>query len=93
MRADATATTFKLPVWLNPPDDAELGDRARLITKVLSEMQAQMTAMKEEATKVEAFKMTTCSKSAKNSSQDDKGNKKQPKSKSKPAVHGSPDDQ
>ena len=46
-------------------------------------MQAQMTAMKEEATEVEASKMTTHSKSANNSSQDDKGNKKQPKSKSK----------
>ena len=66
--------TFKLPVWSNPPDDAELGDQAQLITKVLSEMQAQMTAMKEEATEVEASKMTTHSKSDKNSSQDDKGN-------------------
>ena len=56
-------------------------------------MQAQMTAMKEEATKVEASKMTTCSKSAKNSSQDDQGNKKQPKLKSKQAAHGSQDDQ
>ena len=27
-RADMTAMTFKLPVWLNPPNDAELGDRA-----------------------------------------------------------------
>ena len=45
-------------------------------------MQAQMTAMKEEATEVEASKMTTHSKSAKNSSQDDKGDEKQPKSKS-----------
>ena len=78
-----TATTFKLPVWLNPPNDAEPGDQARLITKVLSEMQAQMTAMKEEAIEMEAFKMTTHSKSAKNSSQDDKGIEKQPKSKSK----------
>ena len=59
----------------------------------LSEIQAQMTAMKEEATKVEASKMTTHSKSAKNSSQDDKGNKMQPKSKLKQAVHGSQDDQ
>ena len=42
-----------------------------------------MTAMKEEAIEVEASKMTTRSKSAKNSSQDDKGNEKQPKSKSK----------
>ena len=75
--------TFKLPAWSNPPDDAEPGDLARLITKVLSDVQAQMTAMKEEATEVEASKMTTHSKSAKNSSQDDKGNKKQPKSKSK----------
>ena len=85
-----TATTFKLPVWPNPPKDAELGDQAQLITKVLSEMQAQMTAMKEE---VKASKMTTHSKSAKNSSQDDKGDEKQPKSKSKQAVHGSQDDQ
>ena len=46
-------------------------------------MQAQMTAMKEEATEVEASKMTTRSKSAKNSSQDDKGDEKQPKSKLK----------
>ena len=37
--------------------------------------------------------MTTCSKSAKNSSQDDKGNEKQPKSKLKQAAHGSQDDQ
>ena len=81
-RADTTAMTFKLPVWSNPPDDAELGDRARLITKVLSEVQAQMTVMKEEATEVEASKMTTRSKSAKNSSQDDKGDEKQPKLKS-----------
>ena len=59
----------QLPVWLNPPDDAEPGNGARLITKVLSEMQAQMTAMKEEAkAKVEASKVTTHSKSAKNSS-------------------------
>ena len=56
-------------------------------------MQAQMTAMKEEATEMEASKMTTYSKSAKNSSQDDKGDKKPPKSKSKRAVHGSQDDQ
>ena len=27
-KADATAMTFKLPVWSNPPDDAELGNRA-----------------------------------------------------------------
>ena len=78
MRVDMIATTFKLPVWPNPPDDAELGDSARLITKVLSEMQAQMTAMKEEATEVEALKMTTHSKSAKNSSQDDKGDESNP---------------
>ena len=78
-----TATTFKLQVWSNPTDDAELGDHARFITKILSEMQAQMTAMKEEATKVKASKMTTHSKSAKNSSQDDKGNEKQSKLKSK----------
>ena len=45
--------TFKLQVWSNPPDDAELGHQAQLITKVLSEVQAQMTAMKEEAIKVE----------------------------------------
>ena len=56
-------------------------------------MQAQMTAMKEEATEVEASKMTTYSKSAKNCSQDDKGNEKQPKSKLKRAVCGSQDDQ
>ena len=56
-------------------------------------MQAQMTAMKEEATKVEASKIITHSKSAKNSNQDDKGDEKQPKSKSKQAVHGSQDDQ
>ena len=55
-------------------------------------MQAQMTAMKE-ATEVEASKMTTHSKSAKNSSQDDKGDEKQPKSKLKRAVQGSQDDQ
>ena len=78
-----TATTFKLPVWSNPLDDAELGNQARLITKVLSEMQAQMTAMKEEAIKVKASKVTIHSKSAKNSSQDDKGDEKQPKLKSK----------
>ena len=76
--ADATAMTFKFPVWPNPPDDDELGDQAQLIIKVLSEMQTQMIAMKEEATEVEASKMTTGSKSAKNSSQ---------------AVHGSQDDQ
>ena len=75
--------TFKLPVWPNPPNNAEPGDKVRLITKVLSEMQAQMTAMKEEATEVEASKMTTRSISAKNSSQDEKDNEKQPKSKSK----------
>ena len=46
-------------------------------------MQAQMTAMKEEATEVEASQMNTQSKSAKNSSQDDKGDEKQPKLKSK----------
>ena len=56
-------------------------------------MQAQMTAMKEEATKVEAVKMTTHSKSAKSSNQDDKDNEKQPKIKSKQAAHGSQDDQ
>ena len=56
-------------------------------------MLVQMTAMKEEATEVEASKMTTHSKSAKNSSQDEKGDKKQPKSKSKQAVCGSQDDQ
>ena len=56
-------------------------------------MQAQMTAMKEEATKVEESKMTTHSNSAKNSSQDDKGDKKQPKSKLKQAARGSQDDQ
>ena len=52
-----------------------------------------MTAIKEEAIEVEASKITTCSKSVKNSSQDDKGNQKQPKSKSKKAAHGSQDDQ
>ena len=56
-------------------------------------MQAQITAMKEEAIKVEASKMTTHSKSAKNSSQDDKGDEKPPKSKLKRAAHGSQDDQ
>ena len=56
-------------------------------------MQAQMTAMKEETIKVEASKMTTHSKSAKNSSQDDKGDEKQPKPKLKWAACGSQDDQ
>ena len=56
-------------------------------------MQAPMIAMKEEATEVEATKMTTHSKSAKYSSQADKGDEKQLKSKSKQAVRGSQDDQ
>ena len=49
--------------------------------------------MKEEVIEVKAAKMTTHSKSAKNSSQDVKGHEKQPKSKSKRTVHGSQDDQ
>ena len=73
-----TAMTFKLPVWPNPPSYVEPGDRAQLITKVLSEMEAQMTAMKEEAIEVEASKMTT-----KTPVKITKAMKKQPKSKSK----------
>ena len=74
--------TFELPVWLDSLDDAEQVHHAQFITKVLSEIQAQMAAMKE-AIEVEGSKMTTRSKSTKNPSQDDKGYEKQPKSKSK----------
>ena len=75
--------TFKHPVWSDSLDDAEPVHQAQLITKVLSEMQAQMVAMKEEAITVKASKVTTHSKSAKNSSQNDKCHEKQLKLKLK----------
>ena len=80
-RAEPTASTFQLPTWSNPPDDTEVGDWVQLITKVLSEMQAQMAAMKEGVITTEALKMITCGKSAKGSNRDAKGPEKQPKRK------------
>ena len=83
MRAESTASTFQFPSWPNPPDDTETSDRAQLIAKVLSEMQAQMTTMKDEVTIAKASSMTTHGKSAKGSNQDAKDAEKQPKPKSK----------
>ena len=72
-RAEPTALMFQLPSWPNLPDD----------TKVLSEMQAQMKAMKDEVIAAEASKRTTNGKSAKGSNKDVKDPEKQPKPKSK----------
>ena len=81
--AKPTASMFQLPSWPNPPDDTETADRAQLIAKVLSEMKAQMKAMKDEVIAAEASRRTTHGKSAKGSNQDAKDPEKQPKPKLK----------
>ena len=82
------ATSFQLPTWTNPPNDTNTSDRARLITKNLSVMQAQMKAIAAEASK-----WTTRGRSAKSSHQDIKDSGKLPKPKSKQAAQDSQDDQ
>ena len=48
-RTEETATTFELPTWTNPPDDANQEDRGQLIDKTLTQMQEQLKALEEEA--------------------------------------------
>ena len=61
----------RLPVSSFPPgktpDDNKILDRDKLIGKTLSEMQAQMKAMKEEVTAAEALKQSTHGRAAKSS--------------------------
>ena len=77
------ATSFQLPTWANPPKDNDISDRARIITKALSEMQAQMKVMREEVIAAEALKQITCGWAAKSSHRDVKDSGKLPKSKLK----------
>ena len=72
-----------LPAWTDQPNDSDISDRARPITKALAEMQAQMKAMKEEVITAEALKWTTHGHTAKSSHQDVKDLGKLPKPKSK----------
>ena len=74
---------FRLPTWPSLLDEINTEDRAQLIAKVLSEMQVQMKAMKDEVIAAEASKRTTHGKSAKGSNQDVKDPEKQPKPKLK----------
>ena len=64
-RAEETATTFKLPTWTNPPDDANQEDRDHLIDKTLTEMQEQLKALEEEASRAAEVKMSTHGRKAK----------------------------
>ena len=87
-RAEETATTFKLPTWTNPPDDANQEDRGRLIDKTLTEMRKQLKALEEEAPRATEVKMSTRGQKAKgtdrNNKDDDKESKlKQPTCSSK----------
>ena len=74
-RAPETAATFKLPTWV----DANQEDRGHLIDKTLSEMQEQLKALKEEADRATEAKMSTHSKKAKDSDQNNKVDDKESK--------------
>ena len=64
-RAEETATTFKLPTWMNPPDDANQKDRGHLIDKTLTEMREQPKALEEEAPRAAEAKMSAHDQKAK----------------------------
>ena len=78
---------------MDTPNDHKVEVRGKLISKTLSEMQAQMKAIKGEVIAAEALKWTTHGWTAKSSHQDSKDSGKPPKLKSKPAAQGVPDDQ
>ena len=80
-RAEETATTFKLPTWTNPPDDANQEDRGHLIDKTLTEMQEQLKALEEEAPRAAEVKTSTHGQKAKDTDQNNKGDCKESKSK------------
>ena len=79
---------------MDTPDDHQVEVRGRLIRKTLSEMQAQIKAIKGEVLATEASKQMTCGQAAKSSHRDakDSGEKLQ-KLKPKPATSYSQDDQ
>ena len=80
-RAEETVTTFKLPTWKNPPDDANQEDRGHLIDKILTEMQEQLKALEKEAPRATEVKMSTHGQKAKDTDQNNKGDGKESKSK------------
>ena len=92
-RALEAAATFKLPTWTNPPDDANHEDRGHLINKTLSEMQEQLKALTEEADRAAKAKMSTHCKKAKDTDQNNTGNDKESKPRSKQQVHHNKDKQ
>ena len=61
------STNFQLPTWTDTLGDNDVSDRAKLITKALSKMQAQMKAMKKEVITAEASKWMTHGQTAKRS--------------------------
>ena len=64
-RTEETATTFELPTWTNPPDDANQEDRGHLINKTLTEMQEKLKALEEEAPRAAEVKTSTHGQKAK----------------------------
>ena len=60
-------TSFQLPTWEDTPNDNKISVRGKLIGKVLTEMQAQMKAVKEEVTAAEASKWSTHGQATKSS--------------------------
>ena len=80
-RAEETATTFELPTWTNPPDEANQEDRGRLINKTLTVMQEQLKALEEEAPRATEVKMSTCGQKAKGTDRNNKGDDKESKLK------------
>ena len=82
------AISFQPPTWTNPPNDNNDSDRAKLIPKVLSEMQAQMKAMRDEVIAAEVSNWL-----AKSSHRDIKDSGKPPKLKLRRTVQDNPDDQ
>ena len=92
-RVEPTVTSFQLPTWEDTPNNNKILVRGKLIGKVLTEMQAQMKAVKEDVIAAEASKQSTRGQAAKNSHRDIKDSGKPPKLKLKPAAQGSQDDQ
>ena len=66
-RVEPTDTIFQLPTWMDTPDDHQVEARGRLIRRTLSEMEAQMKAIKGEVLATEASKWITCGQAAKSS--------------------------
>ena len=93
-RVEPTDSSFQLPTWTDVPNDHQSATRGELIRKTLSEMQAQMKAIKGEVLATEASRWTTHGQAARASHRDAKDSGEKPqKLKLKPAAPHSQDGQ